>query len=161
MHKLIPSFCLNIHFESFPKANTQITDSFSIRHRALKYILKLLTWGPVCLRYSGAQCAAKHPQTVQRQLCCWKACACGEDCADMRFHAQLLHRYSQHSLFQKEYWKITKKTSVELLLTFFYKAFHRDISKLCSCYHCEPSPIQGNTNNYFTGFRFFASWWQP
>lgn len=48
-------------------------------------------------------------QTLQRQLCCWKGSAHGEDYADVNFHAQLLCRYSQYTLFQKQYWKSTAK----------------------------------------------------
>lgn len=157
MHKLIPPYCLNIHVQGFPKANTQRTDSFSIRHRAFKYVLKLLTWDPACLWYSVAQCAAKHTQTVQRQLCCWKASAYKEDCADMHFQAQLLHGYSQCTLFQKQYWKITKKrnSSVELLLPFFFLIrlfIFMVLATITSHLLYKPS-----TKNYFTGFRFFAS----
>lgn len=48
-------------------------------------------------------------QTLQRQLCCWKGSAYGEDYADVNFHAQLLCRYSQCTLFQKKYWKSIAK----------------------------------------------------
>lgn len=159
MYKLIPPYCLSIHFEGLPKANAQRTDSFSIRHRAFKYILKLLTWDPARLRYSVAQCAAKHTQTVQRQLYCWKASAYGKDCADMHFHAQLLHRYSQRTLLRKQYWKITKKRKQFCRIAmaiFFNKAFHRYTSKLCSCYHCEPSPIQAKHKKLFYWIHIFC-----
>lgn len=48
-------------------------------------------------------------------------------------------------------------SSVELLLPFFFnKAFHRYTSKLCSCYHREPSPIQAKHKKLFYWIHIFC-----
>lgn len=159
MHKLIPPYCLNIHFEGFPKVNIQRTDFFPIRHRAFKYVLKLLTRDPASQWYSVAQCAAKHTQTVQRQLCCWKASTYGEDCADVHFHAQLLHRYSQRTIFQKQCWKITMKRKqfcrIAIAIFFFIRLFtdtHQSYILATIVSHLLYKP---STKKYFIGFSFF------
>lgn len=158
MHKLIPPYYLNIHFEGFPEVKTQRTNSFSVRHKAFKCILKFLTQDPAC---PGAQQLSVLPSTLQLFK--------GSDAVGRQEHTRstVLMCISMPkccpgavniSYFRNSAEKSTREgnSSADLQLPFYFqKIFHRYSSKPCSCYHHKPLPIQAKHKKNFIATQIF------